>query len=96
MPGEAPDLSSEARPPAAARSCLVPLLRHTAALGVLGHRMGAAVQLGERGASKSALPKMGGLIPGMGEDPSEPGGFFLEAYFPPEDVFLCPLIWVGS
>ena len=52
-----------------------PRLPHTAALGVTGERMGAAAELGERGASKGALLGTASWIPGNGVKSSGREGF---------------------
>ena len=56
-PRGTPNLPSATGPPASDHGT-VPRPPHTAALGVPGERTGAAVQLGERGAWKGALPAM--------------------------------------
>lgn len=46
-----------------------------AALSVRGERRRAAVQIGDWGRWKGALPGMGCLVPGIGRDPGEGRGF---------------------
>ena len=50
------DRGAPALPAANGPLAAVPRPRHTAALGVVGERTGPNVKLGERGASKGALP----------------------------------------
>ena len=91
MPREAPALSRV--PPDPPRPPRPP---HTAALGVPGEQTGAAVQIGERGAWKGALPWTVSLVPGKGGvsiisgDISLPGYFFgvMRGFFLSPGIFF--------
>ena len=66
--GRATVNGSPERNPTSRGRAIAPRPPATAALGVPSKTMGAAVQLGERGAWKSALPGTGCSVPGKAGD----------------------------
>ena len=74
----------------------VPHPPHTAAQGVIGERKGPNAKLGERGASKGALPGTACSVPGKGADfrPGREGFPTLSEAFPSRYFCSCPLFEV--